>query len=361
MNNSTESLNQTIYGGQLHPAQIVIDKYITILVLIIGVPGNILSLIIWMQKRMRHSSGYYLAALALNDLCFLVLAEIFDIHVTWMSANLLSYQVVCQLFPIIYMTVQYLSPCLVLTFTTERFISICHPFKRDKYCTKSRAQIVVVCLTVACCLLSAVNGYFFHLTTIEGAPDCDVRASVRKGGNLSFFQMYNIFADTAFFFVVPLGILVLNILVIREMRRLSRYEPTQLQTSSGQRTGSTTVMLLAVSFYQIITTLPVSVVYSLRFEFEASSTYYLVLTIIKEYGITHYAFNFIIYVLTGKMFRQELKRLFLHPFGKVASHFSSEYDSLRTSVHSSVRKTWGSVYGREKEEDKKVEPNETLL
>ncbi|KAK3786641.1 hypothetical protein RRG08_027598 [Elysia crispata] len=358
MNGTEDSANQTLVSP--YPAQIVIDKYVTICVLLVGVPGNILSFIIWMQKRMRHSSGYYLAALAMNDLIFLVMVMVFEVHVIWNSANLLSYPVVCQLFPVIYLAMQSLSPCLVLAFTTERYISICHPFKRDTFCTIRRAKIVVACLATGCFMLSAVNAYFFYMTLTEaGAPDCDTRPSVLKNGRFSIFNVYKMVTDALSYLLVPLAILVLNVLVIREMRRLSRFEPTQGTTT--QRTGSTTVMLLTVSFYQIITTLPISVVYSMMFDFGNSPIFNLIFTIIKEYGVTHYAFNFIIYVITGRMFRQELKRFLMQPFGKVKSNFSSEYNSLKTSVHSSVKK-WPSVNGSlHSDKDKSLEPNETLL
>lgn len=50
-----------------------IDKYITPVWYVVGVPGNLLALVVWTQKKMRASSGCYLAGLALNDCCFLLL------------------------------------------------------------------------------------------------------------------------------------------------------------------------------------------------------------------------------------------------------------------------------------------------
>ena len=51
----------------------VIDRYVTPVWYVIGVPGNLLALVVWTQKKMRASSGCYLAALALNDFIFLLL------------------------------------------------------------------------------------------------------------------------------------------------------------------------------------------------------------------------------------------------------------------------------------------------
>lgn len=51
----------------------VFDRYASPLWYVIGMPGNVAACVVWIQSRLRHSSGFYLAALAVNDFCFLVL------------------------------------------------------------------------------------------------------------------------------------------------------------------------------------------------------------------------------------------------------------------------------------------------
>ena len=58
---------------QVMSAIVIIDKYITPVWYVVGVPGNLLAFVVWTQRRMRASSGCYLAALALNDCIFLLL------------------------------------------------------------------------------------------------------------------------------------------------------------------------------------------------------------------------------------------------------------------------------------------------
>ncbi|GFR74272.1 orphan G-protein coupled receptor 50 [Elysia marginata] len=353
MENASVS-NETIL--EIPPSLILFDKYVTIAILVIGVPGNILSFIIWMQKRMRHSSGYYLAALAVNDLIFLFLVQVFEVNEIWQTASPLSLPVICESFPVVYLTLQALSPCLVLAFTTERYISICHPFKREEFCTIRRAKIVMASLAFACFLLTASNAYFYTI---------DEHGCSQRSGTENIFQIHQTIFESIAFFFVPMTILVLNVLVIREMRRLSRMEPTQLQGGTSQRTGTTTIMLLAVSFYQIITTLPISAVYTYEQytperDKTAQENLILAMTIIKEYGITHYAFNFIIYMVTGKMFRQEMRRLFLRPFTKLASGLPRDYSSLSTGARNNTKKTWVSVNGAAPHREK-TPTSETLL
>jgi len=50
-----------------------IDLYLTPVWYVIGIPGNILAYCVWTRRRMRLSSGCYLAALALDECIFLVM------------------------------------------------------------------------------------------------------------------------------------------------------------------------------------------------------------------------------------------------------------------------------------------------
>jgi len=55
------------------PAIHATDLYVTPVWYVIGIPGNILAFMVWVQRRMRPSSGCYLAALALDECLFLIM------------------------------------------------------------------------------------------------------------------------------------------------------------------------------------------------------------------------------------------------------------------------------------------------
>lgn len=124
---------------RLHrPITALTDKYVTLLMYVIGFPGNALAFVVWIQRRMRHSSGCYLAALAFVDFVFLSLQLVFELHDVW-GVPMLNLFLVCEIFPVFFIASQHLSPLLVLGFTVERFVAVCYPFQRDRYCTTSRA------------------------------------------------------------------------------------------------------------------------------------------------------------------------------------------------------------------------------
>ena len=50
-----------------------IDLYVSPVWYVIGIPGNLMACFVWTRRRMRLSSGCYLAALALDEAVFLVM------------------------------------------------------------------------------------------------------------------------------------------------------------------------------------------------------------------------------------------------------------------------------------------------
>ena len=160
----------------------------------------------------------------------------------------------------------------------------------------------------------------------EPTQECKIRAEY-------LWTIWTWISEMTVFLVVPTVILIFNLLVIREVRRVSASGPSiapSLGSSTDSNSGSgaaTTVMLLSVSFYVIATTLPATLVYVLVGQFPEGDPfisddrirsdpvwtryigYILSRKIVEEICLSHYACNFILYVLTGKHFRSALVRL----------------------------------------------------
>lgn len=290
----------------------------------IGIIGNIMALIVWLQPKMRHSSGYYLAALAITDLCFLPLSIVFIVHYVH-GKQLLDEPILCQWFVITYLTFQYMSPVLVLAFTVERYLSVCHPFRMVNFNqSNSKVTIVVIfSLALFCVALNGIQGLFWAAKH-DGMDEhtCNIQAQHTKAWNYMTWT-----TEMLIFVAVPVTILILNVLVIWEVRSISKLERRNMRTNSIDR-RSTTLMLLGVSFYQIFTVLPVTVTIALFNQFPSGDAcltdrqmdsdptwishfkYTAVKNIIHNIGMSHYAANFFIYMMTGKLFRKQLYELF---------------------------------------------------
>jgi hypothetical protein len=85
--------------------------------------------------RRSNSSAVYLAVLAVSDTCFLLLHIVQELSYAW-DVKTIDYPVVCETYFVLYLWAQYLSPLLVFGFTTERWIAVCKPFLKERYCTE---------------------------------------------------------------------------------------------------------------------------------------------------------------------------------------------------------------------------------
>jgi hypothetical protein len=355
------------------PLGLNVDRYVTPVWYVLGICGNIISARLWMTRKMRrnNSSAVYLAALAVSDTCFLLLHVVQELRYAW-DVKTLDFPVLCETYFVLYLWAQYLSPLLVLGFTTERWIAVCKPFLKERFCTEHRALCTTAALGGGALFLCLIQSFFW---TYDAPNDlCRQRIELQSGLTVAW-SAWTWTTELLIFLAVPLVILVFNVFVIAEIRRLTAARmslvPTvsdscvmshsQSQTSTsaaannGSSTGgnsntstdgvgghritrrangassankSTTLMLLYVSFYVILTTLPATLVYALYQYFpggdnvltddaiRADATWRLYLTyiavrkVVEEVCLSHYACNFILYVTTGPQFRKAAVNLF---------------------------------------------------
>lgn len=287
------------------------SKYTRLVIYALGYPGNLIAFLVWIRKPMLQSSGVYLAALALNDLIFITLDLPYCLHTEW-SVFVLNVPLICECFTVVYLAAQYMSPLLTLAFTIERYIAIRYPLKRRWYCTVRRALCTSTCIAIFSLLLCGIQGYFWNYNTTYG--QCMRRESTDR-----LWETWTWCTEMIMFLCVPLIILTLNLLVIFEINK-SRKVAMKLNRILF-KTNATTTMLLAVSFFLIVTTVPVSIAYALYDSYppgdslkdiennptwQAHFRYYTARTIIYNIGMTHFCMNFYIYLLAGHRFRREV-------------------------------------------------------
>jgi len=104
--------------------------------LAVGIPGNILSAIVWLRQgiTMQSSSAVYLAALAINDLTYLLSTFLYISVISNSTQPAWLYDVVRYLA----VSAATLEPLLVLGFSVERLIAILRPMKVRCLCVSSQ-------------------------------------------------------------------------------------------------------------------------------------------------------------------------------------------------------------------------------
>ena len=232
-------------------------------------------------------------------------------------------------------TVYFQVPMLVLGFTTERYIAVCHPFVKEKYCTVTRAKIVICCMAAFAVGLGSFQTYIWAW---DDGLGCVFRVNTEL-----FNTVWSWITEIVIFGLIPVSCLIINILVIREIKRLSIQSAARGQEGPSSNAASTTT-LLAVSFYFIFTLLPATIVYVIQTSIKQGNpalpfsewnsdpvwnSYFRYLTarkIVEEICLSNYAAYFVIYYTTGVYFRREFKLLI--GLNKLKKH---RYSSRRTT------------------------------
>ncbi|XP_052797037.1 uncharacterized protein LOC128229264 [Mya arenaria] len=325
------------------PELLVIDRVITPIFYLIGIIGNPLSAVIWLSKKVRksNSSAIYLGTIAIVDTFFLFVHVWLELLQAW-GVKTFNRPDYCEVYMIISMTPQYLAPLLILGFTFERFIAICFPFLKNKVCTVKKAVIVVNTLSIFALGLGIAQVFIW---TYDDTVDiCNIRPETHV-----FYSVWTWVSEMVIFVAVPVTVLVFNILVIREIKKMS-----QMTTSFGNDAGrasnqTSTVTLLSVSFYLIFTLLPATIVYAIQTTISLGNmttppeewtnddswstylTYYHVRRIIEEICLSNYACYVFIYYATSDVFRQKVhewwcwKRFIYKSENDKQSSFTTEY------------------------------------
>uniref|UniRef100_A0A182PBB5 G-protein coupled receptors family 1 profile domain-containing protein n=1 Tax=Anopheles epiroticus TaxID=199890 RepID=A0A182PBB5_9DIPT len=313
-----------------------LNFYYMPLLVVVGSIGNILSVLVFFNTKLKKlSSSYYLAALGISDTCYLV-----GLFVTWLSffqVHIYTREPFCQLFTYTSGVSSFLSVWYVVAFTFERFIVVRYPLKRQSWCTVRRAKTIIACLTMVGSVHSVP--YIFYAGTQyserSNVTICDMRKEYT-----SQMEIFN-YIDTVIVFVVPFTIIVvLNSITsftvwrfagLRRNMTLPKRKPSNLEirrlsfqyfsTHPNGRNGilrrssmrenrmlhsqmKVTKMLLIVSSVFVCLNLP-SYVMRVRAFVETGHSY---LTVLVQYYcylffITNFGINFILYCISGQNFR----------------------------------------------------------
>ncbi|XP_022908004.1 thyrotropin-releasing hormone receptor-like [Onthophagus taurus] len=200
------------------------DYYIPFLI-IIGVIGNLLSCVVFLSTSLKlRSSSYYLAALAIADLVYLI-----SLFVVVFLNSFFNTDGWCELFVYVSQVSSSLSTWLIVAFTVERFIAVQYPLKRPQMCTVSRAKSVVFGLTTVAMFIHAYVFWTSGVLQRENGLECEIVPEL-----YSIMTVLNYF-DTVFSFIMPFVlIVVMNVMIARSIFKFSkRIASGNFQDSGG--------------------------------------------------------------------------------------------------------------------------------
>ena len=290
---------------------------------LVGIPGNLLSFLVMRSTRMRYKAYvHYLRALAVFDsfvLMFRYFTRLDSLLETMGHGKIYAYygDGACKIHNFVEYVCLLMSSWLVVCISLERYISVNHPFKKDKICTPRRSPAIIIAMFA---FLSYTQ--IFRLVLVGKYDlwhDClshDLKI-VRIYVALHVY-MYQLVLQ----FLVPvLVITVCNVLILRRIKEL-RYSVAKHGTVHSKqvvaRKHKTTCMLLLVTFGYLFTFMPFLMV-SLIMHIAVSTDYQTARQIMRDMRHINpilevlqelnYAVNFFIYVYSEEHFRVELRRM----------------------------------------------------
>ena len=302
-------------------------KSVPPILLTLGTIGNLLSIVVLARKKTRKSStAIYLITLACNDLLVLWTGLLRQwLRHTWETDVRQFSEFGCKLHVfLVYFGTQFSSWILVAV-TSERFSGVWCPHKVKMGCNPATAGISIAVIgTVLACL----NTHWFY-----GFGDLEytfgnqtfLRKCTAKFENYGEFLHFTWpWIDLCAFCLIPFVILltenggiIIKVLLSHNKSRVGPSGNTTKQSQHKSKNSQMTAMLLTINTVFLICVTPISIYligephWLKTIEtMEEYAVFTMWWAIVNSLMYTNHAINFIMYVLSGTRFRQEVKALF---------------------------------------------------
>ncbi len=295
------------------------------IIVLFGIVGNTLSFCVMCSRTYAHKSySYYLRALAIFDTLTLLINLVNsadEICRDWMGIKtcfmdkLMVSSAGCKAFSVFEHTVMLMSSWLIVCFTIDRYIAVCHPLQLSRLCTENRSIVVTIILFIGTTISQLFRIYF--IVKIPGrsqpchAPPGTLR-TIYFGLDYFWFSFFLRFLIPFIIIVICNGHIAFHI-----QRMRTRRQPREMIKAHQANMAITTLFLVCGVF--VITMLPNSVFSAATWIAYSSGGLPVlrkVLCTLLPYDVPfqmvrlcNYSINCVLYGLTGRQFRRELRRL----------------------------------------------------
>ena len=282
-------------------------------VCLFGLTGNILSIIVLSQRKMRTSTNAYLVALAIadsiklvNDFCYFLV--IFLLNVDPPSGN----KAYVYLYPyahFIFNMAVCVTAWLTVSVTAERYIMVCHATRARGVCSILRARVLSAAVFGSMSLLAVPSALRYRTVNIWDNVTNTVTVDLSLTDlwqDRHFVKGYT-WVQNLLRSVIPLIVLgVLNTMIIQALRKT---RSTKKKLASRQRI---TLMLISVVVVFLVCVTPDAIM-STFFGFGYYEANYLVRGIREITDLllsVNSAVNFVLYCSFNRVFRAHFLTLF---------------------------------------------------
>ncbi|XP_041379481.1 probable G-protein coupled receptor 139 [Gigantopelta aegis] len=278
----------------------------TVLVIaIIGTIGNILQFIMMSDSKLSPLSySVYLKLLTVSD--SLVLSDALALQTEYyfkLTKVPDINDVLCKIVTSYEDFIMLLSPWLVVGLTLDKFVCVCFPLIRGRFCTKKKAIVVCSCLIGGTILLSLPSLGLMEMGNYGCIPS-------------DLLLYYSMFLRLVMSSLLPcVIILLLNIAIISRIRRSNEFRNTFTRHTKTSTRDNSTRPLMLVSVLAFVTLLPISASQSISQLFyllEADTKPGLIIFGLRPafhiIFLLNFGQNFFILMASSRNYRQIMKR-----------------------------------------------------
>lgn len=319
---------------------VIIDKYMIIILYIIGIIGSILNIITFLQKQIRRNPcSFYFLSSSIIDFCIInvfVLMEIITTNNKSLSDYIYSTKIWCKFGNYI----MFLLPCLSSSYITfasmDRFFASSLNQSLRRWSSFKVSCIIVTIVFFIWALFSLHVPIAYNL--IEDPLTNITRCLVQIGSSTTFIIIDGFFFSLYKGAIVPLFLFIFAILIYYNMKRsrqrviphgnIRNNRTTTVQISSiipiinfqNRKNFHMLKMLLVQVILTIIFNIPYMIIYLFGFFHKVPTDllqlffYILFSFIARWFYYMNYCKTFYINTLTSKLFRNSLRQQFINFF-----------------------------------------------
>lgn len=334
----------------------VISQYVLPIICAFGILGIILTVIVLSRKNMCTSTNCHLMALAIADLLFLILlaTRLVENHLEPWSNSYYHFQIYMS-YAMIFMHVFLMASIwLTVMLAVERYIAICQPFLAAKVCSVKNARLFIAAIYLFAFLVR-LPAFWEHQVVSHYDPITNDSLTFIKvtefATNENYLRVNPWVVDGCLMSIIPFKLLlILNVRLIWEVRKSTRYlQATMVVSAPGRSAGTIkkeelqiTIMLISIIIVFFICQAPYVVYTAIisinKYELSSGSSTGFIL--FQKLTIVVLAFksavNFIIYCWFSEKFWATLKKIFCQQrvcrrFNEKHSQNNSYYNLRRYS------------------------------
>ncbi|XP_046379145.1 FMRFamide receptor-like [Haliotis rufescens] len=338
-------LGKTIIRDEIWTGRVAINGIGGTTIALFGLVANAMSIVVLSRYKQKSSAPLLLILLAVCDSLLLGSELVLETLATLASGKVISASYIDWLTPgyVIFFHVPFIAQTgttyMTVLITVERYIAVVKPFLASRLCSRSaawKASAVILVWSV----VYHTPKYLAYTSYEQYQADTNSTKLIFNrtdfGNGFFFNEVFMVWINFTLEFFVPFSILVvLNVLLIRALKKSKSFEVSRVgaRARKGQRL---TAMVLAVTtlffFCELFSVTSIIMIRGLNQYSECSVFCNNFLALADTMVIVNSASNFVLYCAVGKKFRDIFLQMFCRmPLRKSRSSSSNSNNTRSTS------------------------------